>query len=208
MASRSRVVVMAKAPVPGYAKTRLVPALGDEGAARLAGRLLERTMAQARLAACGELVLACAPDTTHAAFIAQRQQGGVALAAQGDGDLGARMQRQFVQAFADGARRVLLIGTDAPGLDAVVLRKADAALAHLAGLDAVFVPALDGGYALIGLRCAAPSRLFDAMPWSTAQVMAATRERLAAVGLRHVELDAVRDIDGPDDLQHLPAGWL
>ncbi len=105
-------------------------------------------------------------------------------------------------------QRAIVIGTDVPGLDAVVLRRADAVLAQLEGVDAVFVPALDGGYALIGLNRAAPPSLFEAMPWSSAQVMAATRQRLAAAGLHHVELNEVRDIDAPDDLQHLPAGWL
>jgi hypothetical protein len=96
------------------------------------------------------------------------------------------------------------MGTDAPALDATVLRAAAQALrTH----DAVFVPALDGGYALVGLRAAAPS-LFSAMRWSTPQVMADTRARLAAAGLRHAELPALADIDEPADLQQLPPGWL
>ena len=199
---------MAKAPLPGLAKTRLIPALGADGAARLAASLLEHTMQQARAAKLGPVWLACAPDTTHPAFAAQAGQGGVVLREQGQGDLGARMQRMIASALAGpGAQRAIVIGTDAPGLDAVVLRRADAALGQLEGTDAVFVPALDGGYALIGLRRAAPS-LFDAMPWSTAQVMAVTRQRLVAAGLHHVELDAVRDIDEPADLLHLPAGWV
>ena len=70
----------------------------------------------------------------------------------------------------------------------------------------MFVPAHDGGYALVGLRRPAPS-LFDAMLWSTSTVMADTRERLAAAGLRHTELPAVADIDNAADLIHLPRGW-
>jgi uncharacterized protein len=150
-------------------------------------------------------VLACAPDTSHAEFAAQQAAGGAALIAQGDGDLGARMRRQFDHAFAAGAARVVLIGTDIPALDAARLRQAAAALLSA---DAVFAPAADGGYGLIGLRGAAPSALFHAMPWSTAAVMATTRQRLAAAGLRHVELPVVHDIDEAADLVHLPPGFL
>lgn len=204
MSMGSRLIVMAKAPRAGEVKTRLVPVLGAEGAAALAARLLEHAMAAARAARFDTLVLACAPDTAHPAFIAQRERGGVTLEAQGEGDLGARMRRCFERAFAGGAAHAVLIGTDVPALDAAVLRAADAALATH---DAVFVPAADGGYALIGLARPAPT-LFDALPWSTARVMAITRERLAAAGLRHAELDSVHDIDAPADLIHLPAGWL
>lgn len=193
---------MAKAPLPGLAKTRLIPVLGADGAARLAASLLEHTMQQARAAKLGPVWLACAPDTTHAAFAAQSQQGVVALAAQGEGDLGARMQRQFELAFGQGAARAIVIGTDAPALDAAMLRRAAEALADS---DAVFVPAADGGYVLIGLRRVLPA-LFEAMPWSTNAVMATTRERLSQAAMRHVELPVVHDIDEPADLIHLPPG--
>jgi uncharacterized protein len=202
--SRTHLIVMAKAPVPGFAKTRLIPALGADGAAQLAARLLEHTLREARAAAFDVITLACAPNITHAAFTAQQQQGGVALVAQGEGDLGARMQRQFERAFEQGAARVIVIGTDAPALDAALLRRAADALADS---DAVFVPAADGGYALIGLRRVLPA-LFNDMPWSTSAVMATTRERLLQAAMQHTELPLVHDIDEPADLAHLPAGWL
>jgi rSAM/selenodomain-associated transferase 1 len=202
--SRSQLIVMAKAPVAGEAKTRLIPALGATGAASLAARLLERSMDTARAAAFDALVLACAPDTAHPAFVAQAQHGDVTLVPQGAGDLGLRMRRCFERAFAQGAARAVLIGTDVPELDAATLNTASEALATH---DAVFAPAADGGYALIGLRRVTPS-LFEAMPWSTAGVMTATRERLAAAGLRHIELPEVHDIDEPADLVHLPVGWV
>jgi uncharacterized protein len=202
--SRTQLIVMAKAPVAGFAKTRLIPALGADGAARLAQRLLEHTLHEARAAGFDAVTLACAPDTTHAAFAAQAEQGGVALVAQGDGDLGARMQRQIDHAFAAHAERVLVIGTDAPALDAAALRRAAQALADC---DAVLVPAADGGYALMGLRHPLPA-LFNDMPWSTSAVMAVTRERLSHAAMRHSELPPVHDIDEAADLVHLPAGWL
>ncbi len=91
---------------------------------------------------------------------------------------------------------MLLIGTDAPGVDRHYLRAAATALARH---DAVVGPALDGGYTLIGLRRPAP-QLFDAMPWSTSQVMDQTRTRLRRLGLRHAELAPLSDIDEPADL--------
>lgn len=195
------LIIMAKAPVAGYAKTRLIPALGAEGAAQLAARLLNHTLRQARAARFDALTLACAPDTTHTAFASASD---VALVAQGQGDLGARMQCQFERAFDEGAERAIVIGTDAPALDAGMLRRAADALADS---DAVFVPAVDGGYALIGLRRLLPT-LFDAMPWSTSAVMATTRERLAQAAWQHTELPAVHDIDEAADLVHVPQGWL
>lgn len=195
------VIVMAKAPVAGFAKTRLIPALGAEGAAALAARLLDAAVAQA--AAFGAVDLCCAPDATHPAFQRRTNTHGIVLSNQGEGDLGARMARAFERHLAlHGA--ALMIGTDAPAIDAAMLQRASDALRDA---DAVFIPALDGGYALIGLRRPAPT-LFTGMAWSTSTVMVHTRERLRAAGLRHIELPAVADIDEPADLRHLPAGWL
>jgi rSAM/selenodomain-associated transferase 1 len=202
MSLRCRVVVMAKAPVAGHAKTRLVPRLGADGAARLAERMLTHAVAQALAARIGAVELCCAPDASHPAFI--RFAGhGVQFSGQGDGDLGARMQRAIERARRD-ADAAIVIGTDTPALDAAYLRRARDALVHH---DAVFGPAADGGYTLVGLRVPAP-QLFDAVPWSTSSVMAVTRERLAAGGLRHAELPTLHDIDEPADLRHLPADWL
>jgi len=196
------VIVMAKAPVAGLAKTRLVPALGAQGAAALAARMLRHTLAQARAAGLGPVILAAAPDLDHPAF-AEAAASGVALVPQGEGDLGARMRRAFECALAVHAG-ALLVGTDAPSLDAACLRAAQAALSNH---DAVLGPAHDGGYVLIGLRRAEPS-LFDAMPWSTERVLALTRERLRAAGMAWYELPALHDVDEPADLVHLRGeGW-
>jgi uncharacterized protein len=201
--STTRLIVLAKAPVAGFAKTRLIPSLGAEGAARLARRLLDETMQQARAAGLGDVELCCVPDTAHPAFAAQQVRGGVRLSVQGGGDLGARMNQAVTRALAESTG-VILIGTDAPHLDAACLKAASTALANC---DAVLGPAVDGGYALIGLRRPAP-RLFERMPWSTDRVLTLTRERLAEAGLRWVELAPLHDIDEADDLTHLPPGWL
>lgn len=196
------LIVLAKAPLPGYAKTRLVPALGEAGAAALAARLLAHTLAQARAADLGPVVLCCAPQAGHPAFV-PFAASDIECVDQGEGDLGQRMQRAFERRLGNGSH-ALLLGTDAPALDAALLRRAALALLET---DAVFVPTFDGGYALVGLRRPAPA-LFGGMVWSTSGVMAETRRRLAGAGLRHTELPPVVDIDTPADLAHLPAGWL
>jgi len=196
------IIVFAKAPVAGYAKTRLVPALGADGAANLARRLLETALAAALDAAIGPVELCCAPDERHPAFAGVPRIDASRLTGQGDGDLGARMARALDRSLRHDAGAIV-IGTDAPALDAAYLREAAAALVSH---DAVFGPALDGGYALVGLRRPAPA-LFEGIAWSTPQVMGQTRERLARLGLRHAELATLADIDEPADLRHLPAAW-
>ena len=216
------IALMAKAPVPGLAKTRLAPALGAAGAAALAERLLRHAVAQAAGAAPGRVTLWAAPDATHPVFADLAQQHGLALAVQPvTPDLGARMAAVFARQGAGGHAAgdagdrgaLLLMGSDIPALCSQTLRRAAAALQD--GHPVVFVPALDGGYALVGLRADAETRhpglhaaLFRQMVWSTAQVMAQTRQRLAVLGVVAAELPAVPDIDEPADLAHLPAGWL
>jgi uncharacterized protein len=198
------VIVFAKAPVPGFAKTRLMPALGAEGAAALAQRMLSHAVEQACLAGLGPVEICATPDTSHPSFAQLAAQHGVDLTSQGNGDLGQRMHRAFCRVLLPPAGRALLIGTDAPALNAVMLREAaDLLIRH----DAVFVPAIDGGYALVGLQCADP-RWFSDMSWSTPSVMQTTRERLKAASAQWAELPPVADIDEPADLAHLPPAWL
>lgn len=197
------IIVFAKAPVPGLAKTRLAPALGEAGAAALAERMLRHALAQATAADVGPVELCAAPDATHPALQAAAAEHGARLTEQGTGDLGLRMHRAFARSLMRHGR-VLLIGTDAPALDAAMLRQAALALQDH---DAVFVPALDGGYALVGQRRADP-RWFSDMRWSHDRVMEDTRERLRVAGVRWAELPPVADIDEPVDLAIVPPGWL
>lgn len=198
------ILVFARAPVPGAAKTRLIPLLGADGAAALHGRLLRHALATARAAAPDQLELWCTPDAAHPALTAAAQAHQATLHMQQGADLGARM----AHAFADVLRRVqhaICIGTDCPALTAQHLR--DAAAALDAGNDAVFAPAEDGGYALIGLARSEP-RLFAGVTWSSAQVMSQTRERLSACGLRWHELESLWDVDRPEDWQRLQQSGL
>jgi len=197
------LIIFAKAPVAGLAKTRLIPALGAQGAAELAGRLLDHAVHIGIEAGFDYCELCTAPDSRHVAFQRLAASYPLALTAQGEGDLGQRMHRALSRVLADHAR-VLLVGTDAPTLSAALLREA----AHtLDTCDAVFVPALDGGYALAGLT-GAHAGLFTGMQWSTPQVMQVTRARARAAQLTWTELAPVADIDEPTDLVHVPEGWL
>jgi rSAM/selenodomain-associated transferase 1 len=191
------IAVLAKAPIPGFAKTRLIPVLGDDGAARLQARLIERAVATACAAGVGPVTLWATPDPTHAIFQALRTRHGVALATQGDGDLGARM----LAAIAATHGPALVIGTDCPALTADHLRTAAAVLRN--GGDAVVFPAEDGGYVLIGTQRPLPA-LFADMHWSTAGVMAETRQRLKMAGVSWQEPVTLWDVDLPADLQRLP----
>jgi uncharacterized protein len=190
------VIVFAKAPVPGEAKTRLIPQLGARGAARLHGALIERALETARAAGLGGVQLCCAPDTTHPFFAACAARHGVALTAQTGNDLGARML-SALDRVVQRAGPALLIGTDCPALTSDHLREAAAALT--AGHDAVLGPAEDGGYVLVGLQCTSP-RVFEGIAWGGPDVMRDTRARLAALGWRWHEIAELWDVDRPADL--------
>ena len=192
------IAILAKAPVPGYAKTRLIPALGADGAAALQAAMLKRTLATALAAGIGPVTLWCAPDCLHPAF-AEAAAQGVELAEQPAGDIGQRMQAAMAAATTTGG--VIVIGTDCPALTPGHLRQAAVALG---GQDAVVIPAEDGGYVLLGLR-QANAAVFSGVAWSTPQVMAQTRARLAAAGLRHAEFSPLFDVDRSSDLPRLYA---
>jgi rSAM/selenodomain-associated transferase 1 len=192
------VAVLAKAPLPGFAKTRLIPALGADGAASLQARLVERAVATACAAVIGPVTLWATPDESHPLFQAIGAHLGVALARQGDGDLGARM----LAAIAAANAPALVIGTDCPALTSEHLRAAADVLRG--GGDAVVIPTEDGGYALIGMRAPAHA-LFSDMHWSAASVMDETRRRLSALGLTWQEPVTLWDVDLPEDLERLRA---
>ncbi|HSN62659.1 MAG: TIGR04282 family arsenosugar biosynthesis glycosyltransferase [Azonexus sp.] len=195
------VAILAKAPLAGFAKTRLIPRLGAEGAAALQRWLLQRTVATALSAGIGPVTLWCAPDTAHPDFAMCCTFGPLALRRQPEGNLGERMLAAI--AGASTLHGTLVIGTDCPALTPTLLRQAANALA---GHDAAVVPAEDGGYVLIGMRQAAP-RIFDAIDWSTGRVMAQTRERLAAIGWRWQEFAPLWDVDRGEDLDRLNASF-
>ena len=190
-----RIIVFAKAPVPGLVKTRLAPRLGAAGAAALHARLVERTLVTAAASGVGPLELHCAPDIAHPFFTACSTRHGAALFAQTGHDLGDRM-------FAACRDRLpgIIVGSDCAALTADHLQEAANRLKNRE--DAVFIPTEDGGYALLGLA-RTDRALFDRIPWSTGTVMACTRERLRALGWRWSELDTLWDVDRPADYDRL-----
>ena len=194
------IAVFARAPQAGAAKTRLIPALGAAGAARLQRRLTLHALAVARRAALGGVTLWTAAEREHRFFLALQRCRGIECRCQLGDDLGARM----AAAFAAHAGPLLLIGTDCPALQPAHLVAAAAALSgeQQDGHDAVFIPAEDGGYVLVGLRCSQP-RLFAGVDWGSERVMAQTRQGLAALGLRWLELPTLWDVDRPSDLPRL-----
>jgi uncharacterized protein len=197
-ADRTRIAVFAKAPVAGRVKTRLAPLLGEEEAARLHAQLVRRALRTAVDAGLGEVELWCAPDESHAFFGECRERFGAPLHRQVGGDLGERM-RHALDAGTGRGERVLLIGSDCPAITPDHLVQAAAALpAH----DAVFTPAEDGGYVLVGLARAVPC-VFEDVAWGGDAVMATTRERLAAAGARWWEMPPLWDVDRPDDYHRL-----
>lgn len=202
MNATTRIVVFAKAPLAGYAKTRLIPVLGAEKAARLARRMLLHTVEQARAAAVGPVELCVTPQPFDSAWQGLPPLAGVEWTEQAAGDLGARMADAARRATAHGGP-VLLIGTDCPSLDAARLRRAAASL-HDA--EAVLFPTRDGGYALLGLR-RFDLRPFEQIAWSTAEVAERTTERIRELGWSLAVGDMLHDIDEPADLQWLPEDW-
>ena len=188
-----RIVLFAKAPAAGRVKTRLIPALGADGAAALAGDMLAHTVAEAL--ATGLAVELCGEPDPAGWY----EGPPLLLTVQGEGDLGARLACAASRALAaeDG---VLLIGADCPALDRRRLRAAaDALAAH----DAVLHPAEDGGYVLLGLRRFDPS-LFEGIAWSSAAVARQTAARIEALGWTLHTGDTLRDIDTPADLDAWP----
>lgn len=192
------VAIMAKAPVPGLAKTRLAPLLGDAGAARAQRSFILRALSTAADAALGPVTLWCAPDPGYRLFALLHQRWALDVQCQPQGHLGQRMAGAMQAHFKERpAMPWIVIGTDCPVLTPQHLQAmADALQSH----DAVLLPAEDGGYVGLGLARALPA-VFEDVAWSTAQVAAQTRERLQRSGARWTELPPLWDVDEPADWQ-------
>jgi rSAM/selenodomain-associated transferase 1 len=200
---KSRIIIFAKAPLPGLAKTRLIPALGAEGAARLARRMLDHSVREALAAGADAVELCMTPHVMDKAWIDFELPQPLILSDQGDGILGERLARASERALS-ASDSVLLIGTDCPTLNAAILHDA---LEALQTSDAVMVPAMDGGYVLLGFKRFDPS-LFEGIAWSTSSVAEATRRKISNLSWRLHELPDQHDIDESEDLQYLPEGWI
>jgi len=191
------VIVFTRYPEPGRTKTRLIPALGAAGAAEVQRRMTEQMMRQvARLqqlqAVQVTVQFAGGDRPSMQAWLGDRWD----YCPQADGDLGDRLTAAMEQAFAAGAKRVLMVGIDCPTLDATLLLAAFESLNHQ---DVVIGPAEDGGYYLIGMHHPLPA-LFQGITWSTAvvrqQTEAIAQHLRQSVGL----LPPQTDVDLPENL--------
>ena len=189
------IAIFARAPVPGECKTRLIPHLGADGAARLQEWMMHRALETAHAAGIGPVQLWCSPDATHPPLRQAAERFGATLHKQRGNDLGERMHNAFLQ--ADGS--MLLMGTDCPSITPDDLR---VCVAELSQADAVLLPAEDGGYGLVGLNLPLPE-LFSGMQWSTPEVMESTRTRLREADMTWREIRIIWDVDEPEDYVRL-----
>lgn len=203
-----RILLFARFPESGQAKTRLIPAVGAERAARLQAALTRRALHVTdqlrRQRPCDVEVRFSGGDAAR-----MRALYGVEhffVEQQGDG-LGERLERAIAAAFQRGVKRALAIGTDCPEIEPEIL---DEAFASLREADVVLGPALDGGYYLIGLRAPRPE-LFHGIDWGTEKVLRQTLERAARSGCRVRQLRTLSDVDRPADLiacRRVPGAFL
>ena len=193
----SCLVQFAKAPILGRVKTRMEPALGKTGCLKLHCALVAHQFYLQREALVSNFELWC---TAEHNFFDQLVDGtNVPIRMQQGVDLGERMYKVFVDRLRQYSH-VIIIGSDCPSLDGEYVAEALSRLQQ--GIPAVFGPAEDGGYVLIGLNNT-NAMLFDGVCWGSDQVMEQTRERLKGLGWQWDELPTLPDIDCPDDLQLL-----
>lgn len=193
-----RVIVFTRYPEPGRAKTRLIPVLGREGAAQLQREMTEHTLeVAAALARSRAVTIEVRFEGGNARLMTDWLGMGYHLRPQIAGDLGLRMEHAFLDAFASGDERVVVIGTDCPAITPQLLGDAFDALK---GSEVVLGPANDGGYYLIGLRAFAAC-LFTDIPWGTGKVLERTLRAATDWNLSYTLLSSLDDVDRPEDLQ-------
>jgi len=192
-----RILVFAKAPVPGEVKTRLAVHIGKQAAAVLYERLLRDTVGLALGSGLAAVELHVASQIRHPLFVSLADGQAVEVRPQTGGDLGQRMCNAITSTLRT-ADFALLIGTDCPAMTADYLQRACRQLD--AGSAVVLGPAEDGGYILIGARTC-DERLFKDIPWSSDRVLQLTRARLQALKLPYTELDTLWDLDRLEDLR-------
>lgn len=194
---QARLILFTRYPEPGRTKTRLIPALGAEGAAALQQRMSEAIVSQmARFAGQYPVRLEIRYAGGNQQAVEAWLSSDIPCLAQGEGDLGDRLRRTFAQAFAQGSRQVVVIGADCPHLTPALFARAFDALESR---DLVLGPAMDGGYYLIGLTRPAPG-LFTEIPWGSGEVLTATLKQAQGLHLSTHLLEPLADVDRPEDL--------
>jgi len=194
-----QLIVFVKAPRPGFVKTRLARGLGLDAACQAYRQMADAVLQ--RIGSLSEVELRFSPDDAEPEIRPWLRPGWTARP-QGDGDLGQRMQAAFAEAFAGGADRVALIGSDCPEITSGDIRQA---WRELATYDVVLGPATDGGYWLIGLKAPQPA-LFENISWGSETVLAETLQRAKAAPLRVQLLRILMDIDTQPQWRQWQAG--
>ncbi|HEB28207.1 MAG TPA: glycosyltransferase [Porticoccus sp.] len=189
----SCLLQFAKVPIQGRVKTRLQPALGEAGSLQLHRALVDYQFRIHQASAVSNLELWCSAE--HDFFHQLIEDTDVQLVEQQGRDLGERMANAFAERLGQ-FNRVIIIGSDCPAINGEYITQA---LEALDDVPAVFGPATDGGYVLVGLN-RLDLKLFTGVPWGSGEVMGVTRKRLSNLGWRWKELPALPDIDRPDDL--------
>lgn len=187
------ICVFAKPPEPGSAKTRLIPSVGSDGAVALAEAFLQDTWSGVR-----SLPWACAVIASTAPFRPSGLGDRPEIWLQGEGDLGARLERILRRALSE-SEIAFALGADSPGLPVRLLEQARDAMRDA---DAVLGPCEDGGFYLLGVR-QCPLGLLAEIRWSEADTFEQVRARLQAAGLRISVLEPWFDVDRPEDLEKL-----
>ncbi len=188
-----RLIIMTRYPEAGRAKTRLIPALGAEGAAGLQRLMTEHTVAQAqRLGVRTEICFTGGTGAQMRRWLGEKP----AFSRQGGGDLGERMARALGRHFRGGGRKAVVIGCDCPDNRTTDIHECFQALDSN---ECAIGPASDGGYYMIGLRRPAP-QLFRGIDWGSGKVLRQTLERASMLGLSMHLLAERRDVDRPEDI--------
>ncbi|MEM9926060.1 MAG: TIGR04282 family arsenosugar biosynthesis glycosyltransferase [Cyanobacteria bacterium P01_D01_bin.50] len=195
--AKQHLIIFTRYPQPGKTKTRLIPALGVEGAANLQRQMTEYTLSKVKKL---QESVAISFEVRFTGGDLQLMQNWLGTELnyqlQGEGDLGKRMENSFLSAFSRGAQEVVIIGIDCPGANVKVLAEAFEKIQHC---DLLLGPALDGGYYLIGLKRVI-GKLFTNIDWGTAKVLQQTVDIAQQLKLSIDYLQTLADIDRAEDL--------
>jgi rSAM/selenodomain-associated transferase 1 len=191
------LVVVAKAPVPGKVKTRLIPHVTPEEAADLYRCFLEDRIITIHTLKGVDLAIAFTPADARDTF-APFGRNGISLFSQTGKDLGERLNNIFLQKLADGYDAVSIIDSDSPDLPGSAVQESFKRLLSNP-TDVVFGPCHDGGYYLVGM-CKPHPELFYDIPWSTEAVLANTLEKARKLGVKTNLLSLWNDLDTFEDL--------
>ena len=203
---RQTVILFTRYPQAGKVKTRLIKGLGPEGAAKLHSRLTKQVISNLLPLVKNDSVCLQVSYCGGSKEEIQTWLGSdLPLKRQQGNDLGERMVRAFEQAWESGAKKVVLIGSDCPGIKPSIIENG---LQYLETHDLVLGPAADGGYYLIGLRadvqqCRQYELLFQNISWGTEEVLRQTVQQAEKAKLSFTLLPELHDIDRPEDLAHL-----